>query len=422
MVGKIGIRGPFRYGPRVLRLTPGRDFRLIWTAGITSQLGDWSARLALALLVLERSGSPTMVGVVGLLFVIPWVGVGQVLTALAGRFGRRIVLVSADAFRGVAFVIIGTLDLPTAPLLVLVGVTALADPVFEATKSAFVTEVVAKEDYSEAIQVTHAANQASSLVGYAAGGLLVASLGAEFTLFVNGLTFLLSALLISQVRQKGRRDASDGSTPSLAAGFRFLRNDHLSAVAFVGTLVAVAMAMSVESQVVVYGTEVAGFGEAWVGLLSAVTPLATLLTVTLIRTAGDDQSLLTRGLLLGALASAGAAGLLWAGADGVLVFVAYALVGVVFTFVTVTNVVVGRRLPEGNRAAIFSVLQAGVFLGLSLGAMLGGIVSDATSPETAAGVALAVAAGGLLLAVPFAFERPRHANHVPRTRWGRTVG
>ena len=41
-----------------MRLAGGRDFRLILGAGIVSQLGDWSARLALALLVLERGGGP----------------------------------------------------------------------------------------------------------------------------------------------------------------------------------------------------------------------------------------------------------------------------------------------------------------------------------------------------------------------------
>lgn len=404
-----------------MRLVHGRDFRLIWSAGIASQLGDWSARLALALLVLERGGNGTTVGIVGVLFVIPWVGPGQVLMAWAAKFRRRLVLVSSDAFRGVAFVAIGTLDLDTAPLLVLVGFTALADPVFEATKSAYVTEIVPKHEYSDAIQVTHAANQASSLVGYAMGGLLVSLLGTEFTLFLNGVSFLLSALLISQVRLSGGQDTDDGSAPSLGAGFTFLRSDLLGGMAFFATLVAVTTAMSVESQVSVYAKSVAEFGDGMIGLLSAVTPLATLIAVAAIKTKGDDASLLTRGLLTSAVASAGASVLFFVGATDVLAFVAFALVGVMFTFVTVTNVVVGRRLPDANRAAIFSVLQAGVFLGLSLGAMLGGIISDATSPETAAGMALAIGAAFLLLVVPFSFERPRHAEYVPRTRWGAPV-
>ena len=132
----------------MLRLTPGRDFRLIWSAGIISQLGDWSARLALALLVLSRGRGATTVGVVALLFIVPWLGVGQMLTAWSARFGHRIVLVSCDTFRGLAFIAIGTTDPPTPALLVIVGFAALADPVFEATKSAFVTEIVSKEEYS----------------------------------------------------------------------------------------------------------------------------------------------------------------------------------------------------------------------------------------------------------------------------------
>ncbi len=399
----------------MLRLTPGRDFRLIWSAGIISQLGDWSARLALALLVLARGRGPTTVGIVALLFIVPWLGIGQVLTAWSARFGHRIVLVSCDAFRGIAFIAIGTADPPTPLLLVIVGLAALADPVFEATKSAFVTEIVSKEEYSEAIQVTHAANQASSLAGYALGGVLVGFFGAQATLNLNGASFLISTLLISRVSRMGGSESPDEARPSLAAGLGFLRSDTLSAVGFLATVVAVATAMSVESQVAVYGKVVAGLSDQTIGLLSAVTPAATLVAVALLKTSGDDTVLLRRGLLIGAVAAAGASSLLWSGVGGVLAFTGFALVGVIFSFVTLTNVVVGRRLPERNRVSIFSILQTGVFLGLSLGALLGGVVSEATSPETAAGSALALGAASLAVALGFVAERPQRSTPAPRT-------
>jgi predicted MFS family arabinose efflux permease len=383
----------------MLRLTSGRDFRLIWTAGIASQLGDWSARLALALLVLERGGGATAVGVVGLLFVAPWLGVGQLLTRWSARYGRRVVLVACDTFRGIAFIVIGTWSPPTVPLLVIVGLAALADPVFEATKSAFVTEIVPKDDYSEAIQVTHAANQAASLAGYALGGLVVGFVGAEFTLAMNGVTFLVSSSLIIAVSRPGTHAEAEASSPSLAAGLRFLRDDRLSAVAFAATVVAVTAAMSVESQVAVYGKVVASFDDEVIGLLSAVTPAATLVAVAMLRTTGDDTALLRRGLLTGGAAAAGGSILLFSGVGGVGAFVAFALVGVIFSFVTMTNVVVGRRLPDDNRVTIFSVLQTGVFLGLSVGALSGGILSEATSPERAAGAALAIAGASLFAAI-----------------------
>ena len=111
-----------------MRLAGGKDFRLILGAGIVSQLGDWSARLALALLVLERGGGPAVVGVVGMLFTIPWLGPGQLLTAWSARFPRRTVMVVCDTIRAVVFLAIGISELPTAPMLVLVAIAAMADP------------------------------------------------------------------------------------------------------------------------------------------------------------------------------------------------------------------------------------------------------------------------------------------------------
>lgn len=409
--GRLDRGGGYRTLSVVLRLTPGRDFRLIWSASIVSQLGDWSARLALALLILSRGGGATEVGIVAVLFVVPWLGLGQALTGWSTRYGRRAVLIGADAFRGIAFLVIGTFELATAPLLVIVALAALADPVFEATKSAFVTEIVPKDDYSEAIQVTHAANQASSLVGYAVGGVLVAALGAATTLSLNGATFLVSALLVSQVSRPGDEESIERSGPQFTAGLAFLRSDRLSAVGFLATVVAVTTAMSVESQVAVYGQVVARLSEGWIGLLSAVTPAATLVAVSALKTTGDDRSLLNRGLVISGTAALGASILLFAGTRDVLAFVAFFLVGVVFSFVTLTNVVCGRRLPDENRVAIFSMLQTGVFLGLTLGSLLGGVISELTSPEVAAGSALAAGAATLLVATRFLGSGVRATTH-----------
>ena len=380
----------------MIRLVPDRDFRLIWSASVVSQLGDWASRLALALLLLARGEGPAVIGIAGALFVAPWLGIGQLLTAWSTRFGRRAVLIGCDSLRGIAFVIIGLADLSVPFILVLVGVAALADPVFEATKSAFVTEIVTTDDYAAAIQVTHVANQAASLVGYAAGGLLVAALGAETTLSLNGLSFLVSAGLVAFVSQPGTQHTERSSRPSLATSLGFLRHDRLSALAFGATLLAVTTAMSVESQVTVYGSRVADLGDTALGLLSASTPAATLVVVALLRTPRQDRTALRRGLIVAAGAAAVGAATLYAGTGAVLSFVGFALVGVVFAFPTITNVVVGRRLPDHDRVRIFSILQGGVFLGLSGGAIAGGLLSELTSPERAAGSALVVCAVGLV--------------------------
>lgn len=396
-----------------MRLTRGRDFRLVWSASVVSQLGDWAARLALALLVLERGGGPTTVGIVGLLFVLPWLGLGQALTAWSTRLPRRTVMIGCDTFRGIGFVVLGTVDMATAPLLGIVFLAALADPVFEATKSAFVTELVSKDDYAGAIQVTHAANQASALLGYALGGVLVAAVGAANTLSLNGASFLVSSLLVIGVSRPGGEEDLERSTPSFSAGLAFLRTDRLSGLAFAATVLAVVTAMSVESQVAVYGQVVAAFDESTIGLLSATVPGATLVAVSIISTQGDDSALLRRGLVISGIVAAAAAVLLFLGSGGLLAFLAFFLVGAIFGFVTTTNVVVGRRLPDTNRVGIFSILQSGVFLGLSLGSLGGGILADLTSSEFAAGLAMALAAAGMTVAALVIGRLPRDAEARP---------
>jgi predicted MFS family arabinose efflux permease len=376
----------------------------VWASGVISQLGDWSARLALALLVLERSGSAAVVGVVGVLFIVPWLGIGQTLTAWSTKYSRKAVMITCDSFRGVSFVVIGLASPSTPILLVIVALAALADPVFEATKSAFVTEIVPKGEYGDAIKVSHAANQASSLVGYAVGGVLVGLVGAESTLVLNGATFLLSAALVFGVARSGRQAVALPAKASLSASIAYLRRDRVSALGFLTTLIAVTAAMSVESQAAVYGKIVAGFSDEGIGLMTAVSPATTLVVVALMKTSGNDGVLLARGLATSALAAVAAGVLLFLGVDGALAFVAFACVGVIFGFLTMTQVVVGRRLPDENRVGIFSILQSGVFLGLSVGALAGGAASELTSPETAAGVALALGACGLLIAIPYALK------------------
>ncbi len=88
------------------------------------ELGDWAARLALAVLVYDETGSATAAGLVTAVGLLAWVGPGQLLSSLADRMSRRTVLVACDLVRAPAF----GLAAVGVPLLVLVFVSGLATP------------------------------------------------------------------------------------------------------------------------------------------------------------------------------------------------------------------------------------------------------------------------------------------------------
>lgn len=58
--------------------------------------------MALIVLVLERSGSALVAGLVTTAALLPWVGAGQLLAALGDRWSRRTILVS-DLVRAAVF-------------------------------------------------------------------------------------------------------------------------------------------------------------------------------------------------------------------------------------------------------------------------------------------------------------------------------
>ncbi len=381
-----------------MRVPPSRDFRILIAASIASQLGDWAARLALSLLVFARTGDPTTVGIVATVLVLPWLGPGQWLAAQGDRMDRRRLLILCDIVRGAIFLAIGLIELSLPLIILLVAVAATADPVFEANRSALVVDVVPVDDYPAAIQLANALNQAAQLVGFGTGGLLAALLGPSGALALNGGTFLLSALLLSRIKQRSEAQRK-AAMPRLSHAWEFLANDKLSLIAVSTTFVTVACAMAIESQAVVYGSNVAGLSAAGTGMLAAVVPAATLLSIVDLNADGNDREVLEHGLSLAFIASLPAAIFLGTGTNTAGAFVGFALVGLVFTFSTAANIAVGRRIPADIRAGTFGVLQALVFLATTLGTALGGISAGHLGSRRAAAAAMLVTSASSLAAV-----------------------
>ncbi|MFW2382769.1 MAG: MFS transporter [Acidimicrobiales bacterium] len=350
--------------------------RRILAAAAVSQVGDWAARLAIAFVVLDETGLASGVGVAGALFFLPWLGPGQYLAAFGDQMDRVRLLFGCELSRAVLYglVALGAGRAPVWVLLGMIAVVAVIDPVWESNRSALIVDVTSEAEYPDAVKVIHTANQTATLIGWGVGGLLVASLGAGGTLGVNALTFLASAFLIGGVSTSGQTLRTKRSG-SFAAARAYLTRDRLSATALgVAALLTVA-GMAIETQAPVFGRAV-GLSEGWIGIMIAMIPLLTLITVVFIPTKPGDRQLLSIGFGAAALAGAGAVAAFAAGGADLVSFLGYGGVGIAFGASMVANIVFGRRLPDTERAAIFSVVQGAIFISLSAGSLIGGLVSD----------------------------------------------
>src|ERR687885_2906003 len=169
------------------------EFRVLWGAELFSIAGDQLARVALAVLVYGRTGSAGWAAVAYALTFLPALLGGVVLSGLADRFRRREVMVVSDVVRAGLVAAMAIPDLPLWALCAVLVVVVLLGSPHTAAQGALYPEVLHGELYERGLAVRQITNQAAQLVGFAAGGMLVAAVSPAVALMGNAVSFALSA-------------------------------------------------------------------------------------------------------------------------------------------------------------------------------------------------------------------------------------
>jgi MFS family permease len=391
-------------------------FRRLWAADVISLLGDWAGRLALTVLVLERTGSPAWAAAVTAVSLAGFVGIGQVLATLADRFGRIAVMLVADLVRAGLFAAM-LIHLPVAGLLVLAFFAGLATPPFEAARSAALPDLVPEHRYGDALALAGISVQSSLVLGNALGGVLLVLVGARGALAINAASFLVSALLILTLRGTAAAARSDGPGTvggSLRAAAADIFGDRMIRRALSIIAVGGALGTVDEALVVPYADHV-GIPQGLVGLLAAAVPIGTLIGTAVIARSSDHHTLLRSAGLCTAVTAALAAPLYWLEVGSVGAFVAFVISGGMFAVSIPVNVVIGTRLRRGTRASAMGIV-VGILMGSqALGAAVGGLVASAIGPPQAIAASLSLAACFGLWA---ALTTPVEAKHLAGRRRG----
>jgi MFS family permease len=352
-----------------------RDFRILWFAQALSELGDWAARLALAILVFERTGSPTLTALVTGLSVLPWVGIGQVLATLGDKYPRRSVMLYCDVLRAAAFITM-VAPVPVWALLILAFVAGLATPPFSAARSALLPTTVPQEKYADAIALAILTSQFAAVAGYAAGGGLVAFVGPRLALAVNACTFLGSALLVARL-SGGRSGASQHTVGrSFRNGARAISRDAFVRRAVGFYAIITWLTIGVETLIPVYAAEELTETGLTVGAMASVVPLGAVMLTFALPVRGTPRRLLqVSGLTAGVPAAIGALAFA-AGLDMPFILLGFLAVGAISAAGVPTNAVAGTRLPDDVRATSFGIVQGLLQGAVAAGAALSGLLAS----------------------------------------------
>ena len=376
------------------------NYRVWFIGAVVSNIGAWMQSTAQSWVVLTQltDGDAGAMGVtMALQFAPPLLLVG-VTGWVADRFDRRRLIMVTQTVMLLLAVALGILVLTgvmTLPLmygfaLALGVVTAFDNP----ARQAFVSDLVARENASNAVALNAASFNTARLIGPAVAGVLIVVIGSGWVFLVNAFTFvgMLAALAIMRPHELVPRPKMRGSS-RLADGIRYVGKRGDLVVIFVMVFLLGAFGMNfpifASTMALEFGQGADGFG-----LLSSVLAIGSL-TGALLAARRERARLrlvvvAAGGFGVAMLASSIAPSYLLYAVT--LVFVGFSVV----TMLTTANGYVQTTTDPALRGRVLALYMAILLGGTPVGAPVVGWIASEWGPRAAilvAAIAALIACG-----------------------------
>ena len=394
------------------------EFRALWGAQLLSVIGDQLARVALTVLVYDRTGSALLAAITFVASIVPTFVGGVTLAWLADRYPRRGVMIACDLIRCALVLVMAIPGLPLRGLVTLLFLVTLVGAPFTSARAAIYPDVLAGDRYVMGTAVTLTTYQFAQVLGFAAGGAVTGFFGTRPSLLIDAATFAASAFIVrAWVRSRpapaaaGHRELARLAGVFAGARLVFSRPALRTPMLF-GWLAAFYDAP--EGVVTPLARDLGG-GAAAVGVILAAMALGqTVGAIVFSRFVAPP----TRLRVMGPLAVAACAVLtlfFWQpGLPGSLLILFASGLGA--SYQIAANAAFVSAAPREQRGQAFGLAQGGISLGQGTAMILAGAAADHYSPASVIAISGTVgAAVALAIAVSWARARRQSADgHLQR--------
>lgn len=175
------------------------NFRLYFVGQLVSVSGTWMQTVAQGWLVFHLTQSELWLGIVACAAGVPALLFSPIAGVIVDRLPRRRILIVTQTVQMLLAFILSALAFTDrvqvwhiVALAFALGVTNMFDA---PARQTFIVEMVGREDLANGIALNSMMVNMARVVGPAAAGLALASWGAAWCFFINGLSFL--AVLVS---------------------------------------------------------------------------------------------------------------------------------------------------------------------------------------------------------------------------------
>jgi DHA3 family macrolide efflux protein-like MFS transporter len=406
--------------PSMFAVFRKRDFSLLWVAQLVSTIGSSLTDLAAGILVYSHTGSALNVGLVLMASALPSLLVGLVAGVFVDRFYRKYIMLASDFIRaGLVVAIPFAVDTwGIGALYVIVFLASTVKQFFEPANESILPDIASDEELAAANSFLAISSFGSTAVGFAAAGFL-STIDIHIPFYVDSVTFLFSALVVSLVRI-GRLEVAETTgvrvvVTNLREGVGYLAgNDILRTTFLIGIPVFFSFGLwnvlLLPMAIKVFGATNFEYG-LQEGLTSLAFVAASLLMAKYTERLREGQWIVI-GLLLMGLSGIGY-GLspnIWIG----LIFVGVS--GFMNAPMSVASrLLVQRNTPREMRGRVFSARAVGRDVVFLVGMVTAGIVDLGVDVRL-----LVVLASLILVATAFGTQRVPGLGQ-PGSEWRRTM-
>jgi MFS family permease len=251
-------------------------------------MGTFLQIVAEGWLLYQMTGSTLLLGVLGVVGLLPVIPISFLGGVLADRMPRRKLIMVTQigllAQAAVFGILVATGRIEVWHIIVLDFVMGALFAIDQPARQAFLSELVSEDDLANAIALNSAVFQLSRVVGQAAAGLLIVTIGAGGTMLLNAATFLAPILALAMIRVRDVshdvRRASLGVALSEGVLTLYRRPTLLGTISLLITVGGLPLAISL--MMPAFAEDVVQADAVGLGLLLASTAVGAVLSTFLV--------------------------------------------------------------------------------------------------------------------------------------------
>jgi MFS family permease len=219
------LPGATRHDPYAALRLP--EFRRYLAGNFLAILGVQMQTVAVGWELYDRTRSPLVLGLVGLVQFVPMMLMALPAGHLLDRFDRRRMIMLALGVMAAASLGLAALSALRGPIPAMLGclfLTGLGRSLYQPARASFLPQMIPRQWFSNAVTWNMSGFQLAAVLGPAAGGQLIAVLHQAAPVFLLDALFAVACLwLLTGIASRGvRSEASGAGIRTVAAGLVYV--------------------------------------------------------------------------------------------------------------------------------------------------------------------------------------------------------